>query len=107
MIRLRIVATLLIPNGCLNLLLGAIESSASIWLAIVSIVAGILSVVLGVMATSYLHHIQDHPGVTAEMCNIKHDGLDKLMKLNTMYLKTLIKHSGLEEKIIQEMDSME
>jgi hypothetical protein len=99
MLRIKLLLLSLTSIGSGQFLLAAVESHESIWLAIISILMGILTIGLGVLVATFMKHIEKHPGVTVNECVIKHAGLDKEIKLNTRYLETLIEHSGLQNKV--------
>lgn len=99
MLRAKLILASLTSTGCGQILLAAVESHESIWLAIISLLMGIVTIGLGALVASFMKHLENHPGVTSNECKIKHDGLEKTINLNTRYLETLIKHNGLENKV--------
>ena len=104
MLKTKLILLTLTSTGFGQFVLAAVESHESIWLAIISLLMGVVTIGLSALVASYMKHIENHPGVTVNECKIKHEGLEKMMKMNNMYLETLIEHNGLKHKVQQLKD---
>jgi ethanolamine transporter EutH len=99
MLRMKLILLSLNSTGFGQILLAVVESHDSIWLAIISLLMGIVTIGLGALVASFMKHLENHPGVTVNECKIKHDGLEKIIKMSNRYLETLIDHNGLKNKV--------